>query len=102
MGDVYIQGADMIPFGNEPWFRWLLGWLMPPRIAFLKFSTTPAVRKMRLHRAGRFELSPGVSFSRASTCPRVTLSPSSTSTSCSLPLKRRSNRVKPPPSRLKT
>ena len=38
--------ADMIPFGNHPLFRLLLGWLMPPRIAFLKFSTTPAVRKM--------------------------------------------------------
>ncbi len=38
--------ADMIPEGNHPLFRALLGWMMPPRIAFLKFSTTPAVRKM--------------------------------------------------------
>lgn len=38
--------AHMIPGGNHPLFRLLLGWLMPPRIAFLKFSTTPAVRKM--------------------------------------------------------
>ncbi|MCA9693142.1 MAG: FAD-dependent oxidoreductase [Myxococcales bacterium] len=38
--------ADMIPGGNHPVFRALLGWMMPPRIAFLKFSTTPAVRKM--------------------------------------------------------
>ncbi len=37
---------NMIPFGNNPVFRWLLGWLMPPRIAFIKFSTTPAVREM--------------------------------------------------------
>ncbi len=36
----------MIPGGNHPLFRALLGWMMPPRIAFLKFSTTPAVRKM--------------------------------------------------------
>jgi delta24-sterol reductase len=36
----------MIPGGNHPVFRALLGWMMPPRIAFLKFSTTPAVRKM--------------------------------------------------------
>ena len=36
----------MIPIGNHPLFRLLLGWMMPPRIAFLKFSTTPAVRKM--------------------------------------------------------
>lgn len=38
--------AHMIPRGNHPLFRLLLGWMMPPRIAFLKFSTTPAVRKM--------------------------------------------------------
>lgn len=38
--------AHMIPGGNHPLFRMLLGWMMPPRIAFLKFSTTPAVRKM--------------------------------------------------------
>jgi delta24-sterol reductase len=38
--------ADMIPFGNHPAFRFALGWLMPPRIAFLKVSTTAAVRKM--------------------------------------------------------
>ncbi len=37
---------NMITFGNHPVFRWLLGWLMPPRIAFIKFSTTPAVREM--------------------------------------------------------
>ncbi|MBK7830086.1 FAD-binding protein [Nannocystis sp.] len=36
----------MISFGNHPVFRWLLGWLMPPRIQFIKFSTTPAVREM--------------------------------------------------------
>ncbi len=36
----------MISFGNHPVFRWLFGWLMPPRIAFIKFSTTPAVREM--------------------------------------------------------
>lgn len=38
--------AHMIPGGNHPLFRLLLGWLMPPRIAFLKVSTTAAVRKM--------------------------------------------------------
>jgi delta24-sterol reductase len=38
--------AHMIPMGNHPLFRALMGWLMPVRIAFLKFSTTPAVRKM--------------------------------------------------------
>ncbi|KAG7160565.1 Delta(24)-sterol reductase-like 1 [Homarus americanus] len=34
----------MIPFGNNPIFRFFLGWLLPPKIAFLKFTTTPGVR----------------------------------------------------------
>lgn len=36
----------MIPIGNHPLFRALMGWMMPPRIAFLKASTTAVVRKM--------------------------------------------------------
>lgn len=36
----------MLPFGNEPWFRYTLGWLCPPRVAFLKFTTTPGVRAL--------------------------------------------------------
>lgn len=36
----------MIPFGNNPIFRFFLGWLLPPKIAFLKFTTTPGVRAM--------------------------------------------------------
>lgn len=35
---------SMIPFGNNPLFRLLFGWLLPPKPAFLKFSTTPGVR----------------------------------------------------------
>ena len=38
--------ADMIPFGNHWSFRWILGWLCPPKPAFLKFTTTAAIRKM--------------------------------------------------------
>ena len=37
---------DMIPFGNHPLFRFFLGWLCPPKPAFLKFSTTPGIRAM--------------------------------------------------------
>ncbi|MBL9107078.1 MAG: FAD-binding oxidoreductase [Myxococcales bacterium] len=37
---------DMISFGNNPVFRALLGWMMPLRISFIKWSTTPAVREM--------------------------------------------------------
>ncbi|KAG5886289.1 hypothetical protein JTB14_001508 [Gonioctena quinquepunctata] len=35
---------SMIPFGNHPLFRLLLGWLLPPKPAFLKFTTTLGVR----------------------------------------------------------
>ncbi|CAD6192582.1 unnamed protein product [Caenorhabditis auriculariae] len=37
---------SMIPFGNHPLFRALIGWLCPPKPAFLKFTTTQAVREM--------------------------------------------------------
>ncbi|VEN43661.1 unnamed protein product [Callosobruchus maculatus] len=30
---------SMIPFGNNPHFRLLFGWLLPPKPAFLKFTT---------------------------------------------------------------
>uniref|UniRef100_A0A7E4V4U9 Delta(24)-sterol reductase n=1 Tax=Panagrellus redivivus TaxID=6233 RepID=A0A7E4V4U9_PANRE len=36
----------MIPFGNHPVFRALLGWACPPKPAFLKYTTTAAVREM--------------------------------------------------------
>lgn len=35
---------DMISFGNNPLFRLLFGWLLPPKPAFLKFTTTPGIR----------------------------------------------------------
>lgn len=37
---------SMIPFGNHPIFRFFLGWLCPPKPAFLKFTTTQAIREM--------------------------------------------------------
>ncbi len=37
---------SMIPFGNHPVFRLLFGWLLPPKPAFLKFTTTPGIRAM--------------------------------------------------------
>jgi len=36
----------MIPFANHPLFRYTLGWLLPPKIAFLKFTTTPGIRAL--------------------------------------------------------
>ncbi len=36
----------MIPIGNHPVFRWLFGWLMPPKVSFLKISQTEMTRKL--------------------------------------------------------
>ncbi|KAK9878571.1 hypothetical protein WA026_022641 [Henosepilachna vigintioctopunctata] len=35
---------SMLPYGNNFLFRLLFGWLLPPKPAFLKFTTTPGVR----------------------------------------------------------
>ncbi|KAJ8716944.1 hypothetical protein PYW08_005343 [Mythimna loreyi] len=35
---------DMLSFGNDTLFRYLFGWLLPPKPAFLKWTTTPGVR----------------------------------------------------------
>lgn len=37
---------SMIPFGNHPLFLLLLGWMLPPKPAFMKFTTTPVIRAM--------------------------------------------------------
>lgn len=46
----------MIPIGNNPIFRWLLGWLMPPKVSFLKISQTEMTRELteRTHVAQDF------------------------------------------------
>lgn len=46
----------LIPIGNNPIFRWLLGWLMPPKVSFLKVSQTEMTRQLteRTHVAQDF------------------------------------------------
>ena len=36
----------MIPIGNNVLFRWFLGWLMPPKVSFLKISQTEMTRQL--------------------------------------------------------
>ncbi len=38
---------EIIPFGNHPVFRGLLGWALPPRIELLKYTETETTRKLR-------------------------------------------------------
>jgi len=38
---------DIIPFGNHPLFRFLLGWAVPPKIPLLKYTETETTRDLR-------------------------------------------------------
>ena len=38
---------DIIPFGNHPVFRALLGWALPPRIELLKYTETQTTQRLR-------------------------------------------------------
>lgn len=47
---IFWELEDMIPFGNEPWYRYLFGWLGAPKISFLKlFTHTPEIRKQTVY-----------------------------------------------------
>ncbi|MGH8569065.1 MAG: FAD-binding oxidoreductase, partial [Gammaproteobacteria bacterium] len=41
---LFWEGELIIPFGNHPLFRYLLGWMMPPKIAFLKLTQGERIR----------------------------------------------------------
>ncbi|XP_060516051.1 delta(24)-sterol reductase-like isoform X3 [Cylas formicarius] len=43
---IFWELQDIIPFGNNVAFRWLLGWMMPPKISLLKLTQTEAVKKL--------------------------------------------------------
>lgn len=38
---------EIIPFGNNPLFRTLLGWALPPSIELLKYTETETTRRLR-------------------------------------------------------
>ncbi|QSA98172.1 FAD-binding protein [Methylococcus sp. EFPC2] len=38
---------EIIPFGNHPLYRALLGWALPPSIALLKYTETETTRRLR-------------------------------------------------------
>ena len=37
---------DIVPFGNSPFFRYTLGWAMPPKVSFLKLTQGETLRRM--------------------------------------------------------
>lgn len=42
---IFWELESMIPFGNHPLYRWLLGWLGAPKVSFLKLTMTPKLRR---------------------------------------------------------
>ncbi|ERL94765.1 delta(24)-sterol reductase [Dendroctonus ponderosae] len=43
---IFWELQDIIPFGNNKFFRLLLGWLTPPKISLLKLTQTDAIKKL--------------------------------------------------------
>ncbi|VFQ98383.1 unnamed protein product [Cuscuta campestris] len=41
---LYWEGKLILPFADQWWFRYLLGWLMPPKVSLLKATQGEAIR----------------------------------------------------------
>lgn len=41
---LYWEGKLILPFGDQWWFRWFFGWLMPPKVSLLKATQGEAIR----------------------------------------------------------
>jgi len=43
---IFWQIQDIIPFGNHPLFRYLFGWMVPPKISLLKLTQGETIKNM--------------------------------------------------------
>ncbi|XP_045226370.1 delta(24)-sterol reductase isoform X2 [Macaca fascicularis] len=43
---IFWELQDIIPFGNNPIFRYLFGWMVPPKISLLKLTQGETLRKL--------------------------------------------------------
>jgi delta24-sterol reductase len=43
---IFWEAQDIIPIGNNVLFRLFLGWMMPPKVSFLKLTTSGPLRRM--------------------------------------------------------
>ncbi|KAK6179008.1 hypothetical protein SNE40_011465 [Patella caerulea] len=43
---IFWELQDIIPFGNNPIFRYLCGWMVPPKISFLKLTQGETIKRM--------------------------------------------------------
>jgi len=47
---IFWELRDLIPFGNHPLYRYLLGWLGAPKVSFIKLTMTPQIRREVLYK----------------------------------------------------
>ena len=60
---------DIVPFGNHVLWRWLMGWLMPPKISLLKLTQGKTIRRLyEKHNVVQDMLVPMTCLDRALTC----------------------------------
>jgi delta24-sterol reductase len=43
---IFWEIQDLIPFGNNVFFRYLFGWTMPPKVSLLKLTTSGSIRNI--------------------------------------------------------
>lgn len=43
---IFWEIQDIIPFGNNVVFRYLFGWMIPPKVSLLKLTQPPAIKKL--------------------------------------------------------
>jgi len=43
---IFWEIQDIIPFGNNPVFRYLLGWLVPPKVSLLKLTQGKTLKRL--------------------------------------------------------
>uniref|UniRef100_A0A671MWQ1 24-dehydrocholesterol reductase n=1 Tax=Sinocyclocheilus anshuiensis TaxID=1608454 RepID=A0A671MWQ1_9TELE len=43
---IFWELQDIIPFGNNPLFRYVFGWMVPPKISLLKLTQGETIRKL--------------------------------------------------------
>lgn len=43
---IFWEMKEIVPFGNHPVFRYLLGWMASPKVSFLKLTTTERLFKV--------------------------------------------------------
>lgn len=43
---IFWEIQDIIPFGNNPVFRYLFGWLIPPKVSLLKLTQGKTLKKL--------------------------------------------------------